>query len=103
MSYNDSEKHCFFVVCEVILIENLRSANSGLQNPHNLQFIALIFAQSAWQHITWWLDVSVTKWAFFLMICVVYIELDGWSIVLFPIELVSFLIALLREWNDNIA
>jgi hypothetical protein len=32
-SYKDSEKHCFFVVCEVIPIENLRSANCGPQNP----------------------------------------------------------------------
>jgi hypothetical protein len=29
----NSEKHWFFVVCEVILIENVRSAKSGPQNP----------------------------------------------------------------------
>jgi hypothetical protein len=41
LSYKDSEKTLFFVVCEVIIIENLRSANSGPQNP---QFIAQHFS-----------------------------------------------------------
>jgi hypothetical protein len=34
LCYKDSEKNIFFVVCEVIIIENVRSANSG---PQNLQ------------------------------------------------------------------
>jgi hypothetical protein len=31
LCYKDSDKHCFFVVCEVILIENARPAKSGPQ------------------------------------------------------------------------
>jgi hypothetical protein len=33
LSYKNSEKHCFFAECEVIIIENMRSANCGPQNP----------------------------------------------------------------------
>jgi hypothetical protein len=55
LCYKDSEKHWFFVVCEVILIENVRSAKSGPQNP---QF------SPCWREAALWMGMAArdTRW-----------------------------------------
>jgi hypothetical protein len=64
LSYKDSEKHCFFVVCEVILIENLRSANCDPQFspcPNSQRTLSCFFFRPLFTFWIW--SKRNPKWA----------------------------------------